>query len=74
MKILFDKHIELIEAVNNSKTEEQHYINMARLDGYRTALEIMQEEYYIECDRYYIDKGVNRIMCCGVFLDWIPTE
>lgn len=72
MKSLFDRHIELVESVNNSSTEKEHLLNEARLIGFRDALEILGEKQMIDCDNYYLYKGINRPMCCGIWLDWEP--
>lgn len=29
---------------------------------------------YCAVDMYYIERGVERPMCCGVFNDWTPEE
>ena len=72
MKNLFDKHIELVEAVNSATTQEAHYHAQLRLGGFRDALEIIGVLQLCECDNYYLDKGIDRPMCCGVWLDWQP--
>jgi hypothetical protein len=73
---LLEKHIELTEAVNNSATEYEHRMAQAELDGFRLALDCLGHngQQYAACDMYYINKGIDRPMCCGVFLDWEPTD
>jgi hypothetical protein len=71
---LFQKHIELIDAVNSSDTEVDHVITQARLRGFRDALDIQNINQLCECDNYYIERGYTRPMCCGVFLDWYPSS
>lgn len=73
MSNLFRKHIELIESVNNSKTEQEHWSARQRLNGFRDALDIIGVNQLCGCDNFYLDKGIDRPMCCGVFLDWEPT-
>lgn len=70
---LFDKHIELIEAVNNSTTDEHHNYAQQRLYGFRNALEIMKVYQLSHCDNFYLEQGIDRPMCCGVWLDWKPA-
>ena len=26
------------------------------------------------CDWYYMERGIDRDMCCGVWLDWNPED
>jgi hypothetical protein len=70
MSKFIDKHIKLVEAVNNSKTESEHYANNRQLKGFREALDIMKINQLMDCDWHYINQGIDRPMCCGVFLDW----
>jgi len=70
---LHTKHMELLEAVNNSTTTGGHEFAKAKLRGFREALEEIGELYLCECDKFYLDKGVNRPMVAGVFLDWVPS-
>ena len=69
------KHIELVEAVNNSKTELEHTIAQARLDGFRIGLRAAGKEPDLAgFDWHYISQGVDRPTCCGVWLDWEPDR
>lgn len=69
-----DKHIELVEAVNNARSEEEHRLAHARLDGFRQGLlSCGIHPNLIACDLHYLDQGIERPMCAGVFLDWTPT-
>jgi hypothetical protein len=70
MSKLFDKHIELVKMVNSADSELQHRLADERLDGFRLACGLQGINQLIECDMYYIDKGIDRPMCAGVFLDW----
>ena len=70
---LFEKHIELVKMVNSADSERQHQIAEERLRGFRDALEIQGINQLNECDLYYIEKDIDRPMCCGVFLDWQPA-
>jgi hypothetical protein len=71
---LIDKHIHLLTDVNNANTEDEHRAAEIRLDGFRIALEAQNINQLIECDMYYINQNIDRPMCCGVFLDWTPTQ
>lgn len=75
MTTLFERHIELVEAVNNAKTLREHELAEARLRGFRDGLEIQGKIGQLSaCDLHYITQGIDRPMCCGVFLDWEPEE
>ena len=68
MSKLLDKHIELVEAVNNSTGAAK---DTARniLDGFRMGLDMQGINQLMDCDLHYIEQGIDRPMCCGVFLD-----
>ena len=68
---VFSRHIELVGRVNSAidsgdVTAERRAADI--LYGFREALETIGINQLIECDLYYIKKGINRPMCCGVFL------
>ena len=67
-----------IEAVNGSATYEQHYAAQRYLDGYVDAVVectgIHRGALLMKCDMFYINKGVDRPMCGGEFLDWEPKK
>ena len=68
------KHIELVEAVNNAKTELEHALAEHHLNGWRDGVnDCGRRVNLMDADLHYMDKGVDRPMCCGVFLDWKPT-
>ena len=67
MSELFDIHISLVIAVNElNGTERTHATH--RLLGFRDALNAMGINQLTQCDLYYIEKGIDVPMCCGVFL------
>ncbi len=66
---IFEKHIQLLEKVNNAPTNDLHHVYCMELYGFRTALRLVGINQLIECDLYYLDQGIDRPMCCGVFLD-----
>lgn len=70
-----DKHIMLVELVNNSKSRYEHDLNLNYLRGWRTGVyDTGYRISLIECDLHYINNGIDVPMCGGVFLDWEPTE
>lgn len=75
MNSLLKKHLELIEEANNATTDAEHNIALAKLVGFRDALDCMSPRplHLIECDQHYLMQGIDRPMCCGVWLDWTPT-
>jgi hypothetical protein len=69
MSKLFNKHIKLVEAVNATDTLKDYARAMYRLEGFRLALEVLNINQLSDCDRYYMERGIDRDMCCGVWLD-----
>ena len=67
---ILDRHIEIVEQVNNSKDQREHNYNETYLHGFREALILMDIHQIIECDWHYLEQGIDRPMCGGVFLDW----
>jgi hypothetical protein len=70
------RHFELLEASNNARTAEERRLAEAELRGFRdgvVAVTGMEPGLLImEGDWFYIDRGVDRPMCGGSFLDWAP--
>ncbi len=75
---IHERHLELVRAVNDSRTERQHERAGSYLDGFCEALRrigVETGEMIMAADLYYIDQGIDRPMCGGVFLDWKePTK
>lgn len=72
---MHQKHIKLVELVNNSKTIEQHRFNENYLDGWRQGVKDSGITLsLLDCDIYYLDQGIERPMCAGVWLDWEETK
>ena len=66
-----DKHIALVEAVNNATTEQEHRECEIVLNTFRETLSLLgHEPNLMACDMHYLSQGIDRPMCCGVFLDW----
>jgi len=75
MSDLHTRHIELVEAVNASTTQLQHDIRYAHLKGFRDGIEAAGLRVpLVEADLHYLNQGINRPMCCGVWLDWKPAD
>ena len=65
------KHIELIEAVNNATTEREHNKAETYLHGFREGVASLgRDNDLCGCDMHYINQGIDRPMCAGVWLDW----
>jgi len=72
---LHDKHLEMVRAVNDAKTEREHREADLRLQGFRACADIVCCESFfgemlMAADVYYANAGIGRPMCCGVWLDW----
>lgn len=77
---IHDRHIELVEAVNAAKTASEHdragECLRAWREGVRLGVPMSDAEYgwfLMDGDRHYINQGIDRPTCCGVWLDWEPT-
>ncbi len=71
------KHIELVEAVNAATTEDEHRLAEARLRGFREAAEALGQSVgwmMVDADLHYVDRGIDRPTCGGVFCDWRPSR
>lgn len=79
MSHLQEAHIACVEAVNNAKTQSEHDAASLFLRGFRAGLQAAEQDgiahgyHLIACDQHYLDQGIDRPMCCGVFLDWSPA-
>ena len=69
---MHEKHMELIDAVNNATTLHQHWTNYCKLEGWREGLrDCGREPDLIGADLEQFGRGhESRPMCCGVFSDW----
>jgi hypothetical protein len=71
----FDKrHIELVESVNNSRTQAEHDERKIYLRGFRETAKMFVNIDWCACDMHYINQGIDRPMVAGVFLDWQPAS
>jgi hypothetical protein len=68
---LHEKHIERIDLVNSAPTLEDHRESLAELRAWRDGVADAGVRLdFIAADLHYIDQGIDRPMCCGVFNDW----
>lgn len=66
------KHTDLIDAVNNAKTQYEHDIAYARLKGWRDG---RSDWCGASADAHTMTRvGPYRPMFCGVLLDWAPDS
>ena len=69
------KHLELIRAVNSSTTQHEHDRAEAKLYGWREGLEFCGRKWdFIAADEDTESLYPGRPYCCGVLLDWSPTD
>ena len=67
---LWDKYLELLIAANDeSKTEKDHYDTVRNLKGWLAGV-FDAKGLRFNGDYYYLELGIDRPMCCGLFLDW----
>lgn len=67
-------YFEMIDVVNEAKTEREHDHAESRLSGWIECVEFFGKEWSgIDADRHTMRKYGDRPMCCGVLLDWMPN-
>lgn len=75
---LHQKHCKLLDKVNYARTEEEHerayHLLNAWREGVTDAAASVGRQLFslMDGDHHYMDQGINRPMCCGVWLDWKP--
>ena len=73
MSSLFDLHFARVEAVNAAKDERATAIAEAELRGFRQCARHLRPGEHVlmlmDADERYIYQGIDRPMCCGVWLD-----
>ena len=73
MSALHAGHIRLVIECNAAKTNGEKCLREAVIKGFRDALILMTGRslgsLIIEADQYYIEQGIDRPMCGGVFLE-----
>jgi hypothetical protein len=69
------RHTDLIDAVNDAKTQHEHDYARAFLEGWRAGQADAGLRWsLLEADRHSMARfGEDRPMCCGELLDWTPV-
>lgn len=69
---IHEKHMQLIDAVNNATTDDEHWSATRYLDGWRDGIQDTGHRLsLIDADLTQFRRGFeHRPMCAGVFLDW----
>lgn len=64
-------HTDLIDKVNEAKTEYEHTYAKGVLAGWRLRVEQEGRRWnFMEADYYALEKYGERPICCGELLDW----
>ena len=75
MKTLHDKHIDLLDSVNYALTQKHHDDARLALRYWRQGVEDAGLKLDLcAADWHYMNKGIERDMTAGVFLDWKPEQ
>jgi hypothetical protein len=68
---LHEKHMHRIELVNRSTTEQEHSTRERDLRNWQAGVEDAGFKLDLcAADWHYLEQGIDRPMCCGVWLDW----
>ncbi len=68
------RHTDLIDAVNDARTKDEHDRAIAYLDGWRAGqAEAGCRWSFIEADEHTESRFPGRPCCCGELLDWKPA-
>jgi hypothetical protein len=72
MSAIHEKHMMLVDAVNDATTQRAHSDAWMVLRGWREGMaDAGREVDLCHADLEQFDRGfTERPMCCGVFLDW----
>ncbi len=69
------RHTDLIDAVNDAKTDLEHQLADAYLTGWLDAMdECGRRLCFVQADEHTTARFGDRPMCCGVLLDWSPAD
>lgn len=72
---IHEKHMHLIDKVNNAETELEHSCAEHYLKGWRDGVEYAGRGInYLHADLHQKNRGHRRDMDAGVFLDWKPNR
>lgn len=68
-------YINLVVAVNDAQTAKDHRENDCMRQGFLACLTLIRGQVsagqlLMEADRHYLNQGIERPMCGGVWLDW----
>lgn len=76
MGAIHQKHMMLVDAVNEAKTERAHSDAQMILRGWREGMaDAGRPVELCHADLEQFDRGfTERPMCCGVFLDWEESK
>ena len=70
MSVLYDEYIKrLLEVNDETKTAEEHERLRIEFMGWKQGIFSATAQFF-NGDVYYLERGVDRPMCCGEFLDW----
>lgn len=70
------RHTDLIDAVNDAKTEDEHQYADVFLQGWRAGVDAAGGYWSgTGGDMHTMNRfGKDRPMCCGVLIDWKPER
>lgn len=78
---IHDRQIELLKRVNSARTEREHNDARDHLHAWRQGVgdalewsDSRRGRFLMEADEHYLNQGVERDMCAGVWLDWEAAE
>lgn len=65
---LMQRMFAMLDQYNSTTDPALRNFQRGRIDGFRTALDVMgYTNYHVACDMYYLDNGVERDMTCGLW-------
>lgn len=68
------RHIDLIDKVNDAKTQYERTYAEGVLAGWRLAMSDVGRGWsFVEADEHSMERFGDRPICCGVLLDWEPA-
>lgn len=76
---LGEKHIQLVEAVNNASTVTERTVALLELTWWRKGVkdalgsdDAQEGHFLMQADCFYLDQGLDLPTCGGIRLDWSP--
>ena len=80
---LYDAHLAMVERANAATTREEHEIRSRELSAWRAGVRAVFVDYnggdsgigdmIMDADWHYLNQGIDRPMCGGLWLDWEPS-